>query len=553
MATAFDTVRTTLRTIASETYVDLPAGVGYSIGGGIVIAHDGSIAGKRSLQSFGAVGDGTTDDTDAINEAFASGFSLDGGRLEYGVTDQLDDGPGGVQLSNFTLKDLTPGGVSRKVLRFVDQDGVGLDNVKVNRNGNGTGGSFGNSGIHILRGSGHCLVKVEAYGDDKGNGIMIEDADDFDIYGAYAHDINYDATGATDDLIQGIYLTQCSRFRVYSLRAADLGGNPGGVASTRYTRGLAVNGCRNGHFYGTSVKDVDQGIDMTGGFGNYDLTFHGGDSTDCYSYNMKIANSQVGIRVNGFTGKNAGRACFEVQGTVDPAATIWPVDIIFTACIAENPGYIDHGGIHAGWHVDIGSTFTAYPAGVKINDCIAKDTQGVATMTHGFVNGVSFTGGVQNRFNQVNNCYAYGYTSAAFDGFGTVSCTRVGTGTQAVTSGTTPAAIDLVTVSYDPYGMGTGSNSTITPLPFSTYLLTFDIAFAAQAGGYRRVGIYVAGSLVKAFNESPGSDVATVSGQYILRMNTASSVDLRASQNSGSSINIDLANSNFSLTRLSSP
>ena len=138
-----------------------------------------------SILQFGAVGDGTTNDTAAVLAALQSGFVVDGGGLTYAVSGTVQ--PSSFKgLRNCTLKQTNQAGVLACVTLYIkDISNFIIENVVIDRGTNpypnaaydsnpngvlsyvfglkveGTGAAYSNN---------FTLKNVEVFGDGSGNG-----------------------------------------------------------------------------------------------------------------------------------------------------------------------------------------------------------------------------------------------------------------------------------------------------------------------------------------------------------------------------------------------
>lgn len=268
--------------------------------------------------SYGAAGDGTTNDTTAwlavIAAAKATGLPIDGGNKLYGVNFGIFGGAGlGVNFSlrNARFKDLNPNqttGTSR-TLRF---DGAGkntsdwirLENVSVDRNGGSVDTVLhGNVGLEISGVSRASVSGIKVFGNNAGELVRIEDValidGDMDVGpGFYVH------TSQTNDTIEGVVLTQVDsaflRLKIGPLGRTDRTT----VERSRYSRGLTLDRCRNGHI-SVDIREVDQGIDYSGhGSSRVKVT---GNVRHCFNNGVKLAHAHYIDNITGVNVTHIGR------------------------------------------------------------------------------------------------------------------------------------------------------------------------------------------------------------------------------------------------------
>jgi hypothetical protein len=389
---------------------------------------------RRTLKSFGAVGNGTTDDTVAVANALAAGVPLTGGKGVYAVTGKISL-PSNCSLWDTEFKQLAPGAsLSVITLEADTKINVDLRRVKVNRNGDGTNGgllngSGGNNGalnsafgMKFVACSSCHFEDLEVYGNDSGTGILFEQIGESSrIIRPYVHDIAWSRTAATDDQVQGIWLNNCTRIDVVAPRVINLPGTLNGVATIRFSRCIAVGGGTGVRILYPYVETADQGVDLTGSAGNKECIVEGGVARNIYIWGFKLANSAIRCIISKCTAYNCG------VGFVASGNAAQPVDLrtdnsLFVDCVSRNSGASGQAVVSvAGFRVLGNGTSAA--SNIKFIRCIAIDDQTVKTMTHGFSSEVAGSG-----FALMVDCQSIGHITASKLGtfitppsFGTVS------------------------------------------------------------------------------------------------------------------------------------
>jgi len=393
---------------------------------------------RVSLSSYGAAGDGTTDDTAAINAAFSSGSRLTGNGLTYAVTGKISLLANN-SLWDATFKQLAPG-ASLSVITLEGDTISGLDlrRVKVDRNGDGTNGGLLDAsgtngalatafGMKFISCSSSHFEDLEVYGDDSGTGILFRSIGETSrIIRPYAHDMVWRRAAATDDQLQGVWFDQCTNVDIDATRVINLTGVLGGVATKRFTRGNGWGGCTAVRSINSYVERCDQGIDVTGGpLTNTDCRIVNPVVKDCFVYGLKLANTARRTVISGGIAYGCGVGFVESANAALAAGTTTDRNI-FVDCIAFNSGATGQTVVSvAGFRsLASGGTEVGSAARARYIRCRAIDEQTVKTMTYGFNSEVADPSYAPI----LDDCESIGHITAAKTGiyktpasFGTVS------------------------------------------------------------------------------------------------------------------------------------
>ncbi|MBX4992889.1 hypothetical protein ABID08_002060 [Rhizobium binae] len=340
----------------------------------------------------------------------------------YGINGKITLAAG-TWLEDISAKQLAPHATTSVVtIGSTSVSNITLKRVKVDRNGDGTGGSLNNAaGISISGGSGHYLEDVEVFGSDIGTGIVVSSATDFQIVRPHVHDILYvSASLPSDDQAQGLWLSSCSDFSVIEPKIHHIGGIVGGTFRRAFGRMMPIGlGCSFFRIVGGDLYDGDVGIDLTGSKGNVNFALMGVTVRDVETWGIKLANYNRFGEVIGCNVHRAGSAGFVGSGpTVDvdpdtPVPDSLPRHVTFTSCGAWDTGYGNTGrgtSQPAGFLITPGAapSYQDFPRGYRMVGCVAYDNQTVKTQYHGFRCETTFGGAP---LNEVINCKSGGYAA----------------------------------------------------------------------------------------------------------------------------------------------
>lgn len=371
-----------------------------------------------------AVGNGIADDTAALFAATSTGKVVDGLGLTYGVFGNFIPHANLKGLINCRLKQLNPSGTDRRTLFISGRNSFVIGNVKIDRNGNESGGMINDdAGIYIANCTNFYTYECEVFGGGAGTGITYQTCSYFEEVRNKVHDMKYVTNVVPpDDVINCFWYNNCHDFTITGSRAYDCGAVVSSFFTKTRSRGFAVSGSYNFRFYGTTADRVDQGHDATGGVGNHDFLYSGCVANDCNTYSFKAANSAFRGTYQSCVGVGA-RINFVVSGQSE-ASNPKPRDITYIRCTSvdagKNPGY---SGVPAqGFRIQsVPTVDTTYPRGIVYDGCTAIDNQLVPTMQNGFASDVA-TGTAPADINRlINNCQSSGHTSTATVGFNEVN------------------------------------------------------------------------------------------------------------------------------------
>lgn len=219
-----------------------------------------------------------------------------------------------------------------------------------------------------------------------------------------------------DDAIHGIFLVRSRNFVLRRARARNLGGSDVSSSSYAVSRGIGITGCSSFRLIDPEVRQVGQGVDVSGSDGNQNFHVVGGLAEDCESYGFKFANSAHDGIVERATARRVGLGGFVVSGQSQRGNPRRSYSVTRKDCLTEEvtgtrPGGSFGFGILANPKLD-----PSYPRTVVFEHCIARSVLASSRMEFGFRNEVSahFTEGQPNR---VVHCQAKGWRKQEFYGF----------------------------------------------------------------------------------------------------------------------------------------
>ena len=502
-----------------------------------------------SIKDFGGVGDGITNDTAAFNAALAEGsarqVTVDGGQNTFAVSGTITL-PQYVDLRNIKIKQLSPNSATVRTLYASALSHIYMENVSVNKNGNGSGGSISDSaGIWISATNNIELKNIEVYGNDYGNGIAIIDCNNADLTDIYVHDMRGGTSlspAITDDQIQGIWIQRGTGIRLKSARVVNLTNQWSGQSEiAKFTRGISIGGAKRFEIIDSFVDNVDQGIDITGDENPEFFNVIGGIVSNCYTWGIKCANSVQNGNIVGVTAYRCGSAGF-VASAPSSSMSERTQDITYTGCRAIQTGY---GGVWSslanvsGFRTMNSGTYTDYPRGIKYIGCDADGSGG--EMKYGFFNDAILGTTNGESWNEVIRCSSKGSTIQNFYGF------SLGFAAKSLNNNISISSGSWVTVNFD-NTIVDKSGSTISQ-PASTlaatrsglYLIHSGISWAGNATATRGMRFQINGGPVSY------SQVRIVSGDanqrdmvtsVVLLLNQGDLVTLQVYQDTGSNLNL---------------
>ncbi len=376
-------------------------------------------SGARMLASFGARGDGVSDDTQALARALASGAALDGGGRTYGVAGPRVADSAFRGLADCTLRQLQRADHLR-TLEIRGARGFRLTNVEVIRGDQDDEALIQrdmqlNAGIWIENGAEFHLDQVRVKGGGIGTGLVIVQSHGFQVVEARVSQIHYRLKARpADDMLQGLWINRSSSFDLVHPVVSDLGGHDDQGFSRDNNRAIAISGSSDFRLHDLDVSQCGQGLDVTGAEGDHDFQVIGGHASDCFSWGFKFANSAQRGKVTGAVAERCGLGGFVVSGRsklTDPT----PEDIEIADCQAVDCGVAGVNRTMFGFGVLRARPDPDYPRRVRFVRCTAIDRRTPPGMKWGFFNEIPAPPGERNT---VEDCTVMGAAISDYRGFG---------------------------------------------------------------------------------------------------------------------------------------
>jgi hypothetical protein len=532
-----------------------------------------------SVLQFGAVGDGTTNDTAAVLAALQSGFVVDGGGLTYAVSGTVQPSSfKGLRNANFVQ--LAPSTASVATLYIYALSDWFIDNCKFDMGSVTNTGSSDDSSKSALRvrnadGS-YCenfrILGVTVTGDGNGSRIQVRQSKRFTITECLVHDCVAGFTpDPTNDIMNGFDISDCANFTVSNCNVYNLKSIVSGTPINRHTRGFLFTEVRDCTITGCNSTLNDQCFDFSGAVegstpayyeGNRRFTLIGCTANNGGTFGFKFANVTREAIVSGCIANNCGNFGFVFSPSAVSGITAkyntQNIDVV--GCKVVNVLGVGGSGINAeGFRVMSNVNFPSYPRGIRMVDCSVSDTQNTPTTLYGFVSDAApvtqpTSGYNSNIANYAINCSVGPGVTTAYNDIGSNLCSITSSSNQTINDSTW-TSVDFPVNLKDETGLhSTSSNvdTIIIKVP-GLYSVASRIEFAANATGTRRVRIMVNGaeSTRTQVIQPAASTVVSVGTEKLIQLATGDAIRIEAFQDSGSSLQLNLSVSIFEVCKTS--
>lgn len=532
------------------------------VGGGTVQDFIDDLAFVTPLQ-YGAVGDGTTNDRTALLSALQSGKPVDGLGLSYAVGDEVK--PTSFRgLRNATLKwTNTTTMAQQKALLYIENlsnwfvDNVTFDMGTVENTGSADdstrcGFKTTTTNPNVTFNDNIRVVNCRAFGNGNGTGIYVRSC----RWSVVQNNIVQDRIVAyspdpTNDCQNGIDVTQCIGMTVSGNNVSNLQTRLASVLQKRYNRGMLFAETRDSTVQGNHVSDLDQGYDFSGAWdavtntnGNVNLAVNGNTAEDVTTWSIKFANVARDISCTG----NVIRR-FGLGGIVVSPSSVTIADptkntqrILISGNHISDPTNAFTSSSRTGIWITTQPTYTSYPRGIKLIGNTVTDTTGSGFLGYCYRNEVSYDGS-SGQFNELIDCRGSGFVTGFTDGgFPLVYCSLNGSGNLSLANSSTTDVLWTAELSDTLAMHSTSASTNLVTVPIGGwYRVTFSLAFASNATGYRRVrvlrnGSVIAGGQVEMAAVNGAATVVT--GSFLTLVAAGGTVSLQATQNSGGALDI---------------
>lgn len=350
-----------------------------------------------TIRDFGAVGDGQSDDTDAVHRALASSCAVSGENLSYKFTSAVNI-PTGTNLTDATfIQALLPASVIRAI-QIKDVSNVKLTRIRLDR---GSDPSFGvgpttdafvqqlhTAAVWLSGATNVTLTDVEVYGHGVGTGIKIENSSQIRLIRPYVHDMQWASVRqAENEVMVGIWSILSKDVRVESPRVAnlsptnivyatDVGFRKAG-SRTNMTDAITSSGTEDLVITNAVIMNTGEGFDFSGSHITKNFTISGANVYDVDSYCYKVTNVQGPGIIRDSLARRCGLGGYVLAGNV--------TNVQFINDKAFDIGFNGNWTAYTIGGFILQLAYNMMPSNITITDSEATDTQAMHTMKYGFV------------------------------------------------------------------------------------------------------------------------------------------------------------------------
>lgn len=318
----------------------------------------------------------------------------------------------------------------------------------------------------------------------------------------------------------------------------------------KFSRGILLTEQSGTCVSGNFVRNVDQGIDFSGGItvalpdGNVGCNVVGNLVTDVRTWGFKFANVVRDCVVSGNTARNWGLGGFVFSPSsvtiADPSKNTQRITVVGnTACDPTNAAGV---ATQAGFLCLSQPTYPSYPRGIRFVGNTVYDSTGGGLLDFGYRNDVTYDGS-SGLFNELIDCRASGFVTGFSDGnFPAYVCSLGGGANQSLPNNSTENVLWPSEISDLNQMHSVSVNTNLVTVPVAGwYIVSCILAFASNATGFRRLRILKNGVLVQ------GAQVETaavngaqtgVTATAVVLMAAGDTFSIQAAQNSGGALNL---------------